>query len=81
MGYTCEGDQIQIITNFVDGSDLHRVLFIEVASVIPVLAIQICSLCKTLMVENLLNLTTANQFIKNFCHQPFPLNYHQFVEV
>ena len=32
MGYTCEGDQIQIITNFVDGSDLHRVLFTEVAS-------------------------------------------------
>lgn len=30
MGYTCEGDNIQIITNFVDGSDLHRVLFTEV---------------------------------------------------
>ena len=29
---TCEGDQIQIITNFVDGSDLHCVLFTEVAS-------------------------------------------------
>lgn len=30
MGYTCEEDNIQIITNYVDGSDLHRILFTEV---------------------------------------------------
>ena len=30
MAYTCEEDNIQIITNYVDGSDLHRILFTEV---------------------------------------------------
>ena len=30
MGYTYEEDNIQIITNYVDGSDLHWILFTEV---------------------------------------------------
>ena len=30
MGYTCEEDNIQIITNYVDGSDFHHMLFTEV---------------------------------------------------